>query len=315
MTLELQTAFAEHRSALLRHCYRMLGSYAEAEDLVQETFERAWLAREGYRGEASPKRWLFTIATNACLNALARRRPRSLPELDEAPIDSGAAFALPAQEPERFITPASDARLFPGPEEQSEARESVALAFVALLSRVPPRQRAALLLKDVLGWSAEEIATALELTLPSVNSALQRARAAVAEPAQAHQPPSEHTLGRFVHAWESRDLDALVGLLRRDITLSMPPWPIWLRGVTSVVAFFESPRFRGFWAGGVRLLPTRANARPAFAFYRRVETGWLEPHSLMVASFDGEQASGLTVFVGREFPLQMGLPEKIDVAE
>jgi RNA polymerase sigma-70 factor, ECF subfamily len=312
VSIDLQAAFAEHRSALLRHCYRMLGSYAEAEDLVQDAFERAWQARDGYRGEASPRRWLFTIATNACLNALARRRPRSLPELEAAA--AAPHFELPAREPERFITPAADARLFPGPEEQSEARETLTLAFVALLSRVPPRQRAALLLKDVLGWSAEEIATALEMTLPAVNSALQRARETIARPTPAHAEPPSSTLQSFVQAWETRDLDALVGLLRADITLSMPPWAVWLRGVDDVVSFFQSPRFSVFWSGGVRLLPTRANTRPAFGFYRRAGGGLFEPHSLMVASFVDSRAAGLTVFVGNDFPAQLGLPAKIEAA-
>lgn len=288
----------------------MLGSYAEAEDLVQDAFERAWQARGGYRGEASPRRWLFTIATNACLNALARRRPRSLPELEAGP--AAAHFELPAREPERFITPAADARLFPGPEEQSEARETVALAFVALLSRVPPRQRAALLLKDVLGWSAEEIATALELSLPSVHGALQRARETIARPLPGHAEPPAHTLQSFVHAWENRDLDALVCLLRADITLSMPPWALWLNGLDDVVGFFQTPRFRSFWSGGLRLIPSRANGRPAFGFYRHAAGGVFEPHSLMVVSFLDARASGLTVFVGNDFPGQIGLPVKIE---
>lgn len=172
MPLDLEAALAAHRAALLRHCYRLVGSHAEAEDLVQDALERAWRARDSYRGEAPVARWLFAIATNTCLNALARRRHRSLPQLDGDPAAGDAGFG--DREPERYITPAPDARLFPDPEEVAESRETVALAFVALLQRVPPRQRAALLLKDVLGWSADEIAGALELSVALVNSALDR---------------------------------------------------------------------------------------------------------------------------------------------
>jgi RNA polymerase sigma-70 factor (ECF subfamily) len=280
----------------------MVGSHAEAEDLVQDALERAWKARESYRGEAPLRRWLFTIATNTCLNALARRRRLSLPQLDRGP--SAGDFVPGEVEPERYITPAPDARLFPGPEELSESRESVALAFIALLQRVPPKQRAALLMKDVLGWPAEEIAEALELSVASVNSALHRSRQAIArEDASTDEPPIE-TLQSFVRAWENRDLDGLVALLRDDVALAMPPNEMWFRGVDAVGRFFQSPRFMAFWSAGIRLLQTRANGLPAFAFYWRSEDGTYKQRSLMVARFVGGRAAELTVFVGSSyFPL------------
>src|SRR5215468_2545158 len=173
---ELGGAFAELRPELLRHCYRMLGSFEEAEDVVQEVLLRAWRSRDTYAGDAPLSHWLMRIATNACLNALTRgRRPRALPQLDRDPD-----APLAELEAATWVTPAPDAQLFPDPARAAETREQVALAFIALLQRLPPKQRAALLLKDVVGWSAEEIADALELTLFSVNSALHRARVTMA---------------------------------------------------------------------------------------------------------------------------------------
>lgn len=289
----------------------MVGSHAEAEDLVQDALERAWKARESYRGEAPLRRWLFTIATNTCLNALARRRRLSLPQLEQGP--AGADFTIGELEPERFVTPAPDARLFPGPEELAESRETVALAFIALLQRVPPKQRAALLMKDVLGWPADEIADALGLSVASVNSALHRSREAIARGSVATHEPAPATLRSFVRAWETRDLDALVALLRDDIALAMPPYPMWFHGIDGAVRFFRTPRFAAFWAGGVRLVPTRANGHPALAFYRRSEeAGPMVPHSIMVARFLDGRAAELTVFVDASLFLAFDLPPTLE---
>lgn len=288
----------------------MVGSHAEAEDLVQEALERAWKARESYRGDAPLKRWLFTITTNTCLNALVRRRRRRLPQLDCDPAEGD--FTVGAQEPERFVTPAADARLYPDPEAQSESRETVALAFVALLQRLPPKQRAALLMKDVLGWSAEEIAEALGLSLPSLNSALHRSRQVIDRAGQPAEEPAPDTLRRFVHAWETRDLDALVALLRDDITLSMPPYALWFHGVDAVVGFLRSPRFAPFWAAGLHLVATRANGLPAFAIYRTPAEGPLLPHSILVARFTSGRAAELTVFLGASQMSLFDLPPTLD---
>src|SRR3954467_4802314 len=188
---ELGEAFAELRPALLRHCSRMLGSFEEAEDTVQDVLVRAWRSRDTFAGDAPVAHWLMRIATNACLNALTRGRARALPQVDR----DAATLETPLGELEAatWVTPAPDARLVPDPARAAEAREEVALAFIALLQRLPPKQRAVLLLKDVVGWSAEEIAAALELTVSSGNSALPRARETVsARPrAPAEDPPPE----------------------------------------------------------------------------------------------------------------------------
>ncbi|MBL8949646.1 MAG: RNA polymerase subunit sigma-70 [Myxococcaceae bacterium] len=301
MSTELEAAVVACRPALLRHCYRMLGSWAEAEDVAQDVIERAWRAREGYRGDASLKRWLFTIATNACINAL-QRHGRSLPRFEAEPGDPLGPLGEP--EPARWVTPASDAVLFENP---TEARETVALAFVALLQRLPPKQRAALLMKDVLGYSAEDIAADLELSLSSVNSALHRARQAI-EPARPPpvDEPAPETLRAFIRAWEQRDLDGLVKLLRDDVELEMPPWPLWLHGREDVARFLGSARFAEAWAPGFIALPTRANGLPALAFYRsRVR------HSIMPTRFVADRVAQLQVFIGADHFASFDLPRTV----
>lgn len=288
----------------------MMGSYAEAEDLLQDALERAWSARESYRGDAPVEHWLFKIATNVCLNALARRRRLSLPQLEGEPW--GTDFTARELEPERWVGPAPDARLFPGPEALAESRETVALAFIALLQGLPPKQRAALLLKDVLGWSAEEIAEALALSVSSVNSALHRSRQAVAREEPSPEEPPPKTLREFIRAWESRDLDGLVALLRNDVVLSMPPYRMWFRGLDSVVAFFRSPRFSVLWSSGVRLVETRANGLPAFVFYRRTDAGDWAQHTVMLSRFSGGRAAEMTVYVGRGYFPFFDLPLTLD---
>jgi RNA polymerase sigma-70 factor (ECF subfamily) len=296
---DVQAGLVAHRPALLRHCYRLLGSFAEAEDLVQDTLERAWKARASYAGQASVQRWLFAIATNGCLNALARRRRRrALPQLDRAP--ARGEEALGELETSHWITPAADASLFPDPAEAAESRETVALAFVALLQRLPPRQRAALLMKDVLGWPAEEIAGALGLTLSSVNSAIHRGRQATAGAAVATDEPPPAILRDFVRAWQARDLDALVALLRQDVVLAMPPHAAWFRGADAAAQFFRTQRFSAYWRGVVDVTPTRANGLPALAFLRVIE-GAIRPHALMVARFVDQRVAEMTVFVGEGY--------------
>jgi RNA polymerase sigma-70 factor, ECF subfamily len=304
--IDFDAALAEYGPSLLRHCYRMMGSFVEAQDLVQSTLERAWRARASYRGDAPLKRWLFTIATNACLNALSGRRRLVLPQLESEP-STGDFVAIESDE-SHFVTPAADGRLFPDPSEIAESHETIALAFIALLQRVPPKQRAALLMKDVLGWSAEEIAEALGLSVSSVNSALHRGREAIAHRETRAEEPSPETLRDFVRAWETRDLDGLVTLLREDILLAMPPHAIWFRGLDAVTRFFRSPRFSAFWSGGIRLSPTRANGLPGFGFHRIAEDGTLGRHSLMVARFVAGQVAEMTVFVGTSYFAGFDLP-------
>lgn len=297
---ELEASFAEQRPAILRHCYRMLGSFAEAEELTQDTFERAWKARESYAGDAPLGHWLMRIATNGCLNALALRKRRALPQLERA---ASASYDFGPSDVERWIAPAPNALLFPhgslsqSPEQLTEGRESVALAFIELLQRLPAKQRAALLLKDVAGWSAEEIAEALELSVSAVNSALHRARTLVQRVEPKADPPSPATVAAFVQAWETRDLDALVALLKRDVSLAMPPYPVWFSGVESVIGFLRSGRFASFWSSLARVVPTSGNARPAFLFRLDGE----RTHSVMLVRFEAEHVAEMVTYVGQAY--------------
>jgi RNA polymerase sigma-70 factor (ECF subfamily) len=302
----LGDTFAEHRPALLRHCYRMLGSFEEAEDVVQEVLLRAWRARDTYAGDAPLAHWLMRIATNACLNALTRGRPRALPQLDR---DPGAP--LVEHDAATWVTPAPDAQLFPDPARAVEEREQVALAFIALLQRLPPKQRAVLLLKDVVGWPAEEIASALELTVASVNSALHRARESVAGGsrgggsgagvgAASEEPPPE-VLAAYVRSWETRDIDGLVALLRKDVVFAMPPHATWFRGADAVRTFLETPRFGAFWTRRLRLVQTRANGLPAIVFYAGgpgAEDEAYRLHSIQVVRWEDGVVAEATTFIG-----------------
>jgi RNA polymerase sigma-70 factor (ECF subfamily) len=268
-----EAAFAglveRHRRALHVHCYRMLGSFEEAEDAVQETFLRAWRARQAFEGGELLRAWLYRIATNACLDAIrrSRRRVPSLSSIAEVP------WLQPY--PDRLLDEvAPDAEQ---PETVVVARETIELAFVAVIQLLPPRQRAVLLLRDVLGWSATETAGRLELSVPAANSALQRARATLRQ-----QLPGERLDGRttdlsererellagFIATHESGDADAAVALMREDIRVTMPPYPRLYEGLAAVRALAEQgtgPNGHGDW----RLLPTRANRLPAAASYLR----------------------------------------------
>ena len=304
-TTELGSDFAEHRPALLRHCYRMLGSFEEAEDVVQEVLLRAWRSRDTYAGDAPLAHWLMRIATNACLNALTRGRPRTLPQLDR---DPGAP--LVEDEHAAWVTPAPDARLFPDPARAAEAREQVALAFIALLQRLPPKQRAVLLLKDVVGWSAEEIASVLDLTLSSVNSALHRARETVsARPrAPAEDPPPE-VLDAYLRSWETRDLESLVALLRKDVVFAMPPHGAWFHGAEALAAFLQMPPFSIRWARGVRGMRTRANGLPALVWYfADADDGVYRLHSIQVVRFQDGALAEATNFIGATYLHGFDLP-------
>lgn len=293
-----------HRPALLRHCYRMLGSFADAEDTVQDVLLGAWKARAGYSGAVPVEHWLMRIATNACLNELARRKRRGLPQLEREPAASfGHIEQLEAAD---WVTPAPDDLLG-----ALEARESVALAFVALLQRLPARQRAVLLLKDVVGWSAAEVAEALAMSVPSVNSALHRARETVATGAPpARAEPSPEVLRAYIRAWESRDLDQLVTLLEDDIVFAMPPHATWFRGAALLAAFFAAPRFTSLWDKGFRLLPARANGQLALAFYAGDGAGFRR-HSLQLVGFAGGRLAEAVHFIGADHLRGFALPERI----
>jgi len=306
-----------HREALVGHCYRMLGSAAEADDAVQETLVRAWRALEGFDGRASLRTWLHRIATHVCLDALTDRTRR------ERPVALGPAGtvhdALVERPRTHWLEPIPDAHALPAdsdPAERAALRQSIRLAFVAALQRLPPRQRAALLLAEVLGWSASEIASALDTTVAAVNSALQRARATLAESAPPDgavaglTPAQETLLARYVDAFERYDVDALAALLREDATLSMPPYTLWLRGPAAIKAWFLG---RGIGCRGSRLVPTVANGLPAFGQYRPGGPG--QPHrpwSLVVLELSGDRIAAMNHFLDTAtlFP-RFGLPPEL----
>jgi RNA polymerase sigma-70 factor, ECF subfamily len=293
-----------YRRELLVHCYRFLGALEDAEDMLQETLLRAWRGLHSYAGRASFRAWLYKIATNVCLDGLDRRRARALPDSVVQPGTPGGALPEPVLDP-IWLEPLPDSALDsisagPGadPEAAYEARESVTLAFLSVLQQLPGRQRAALILRDVLGFSADETAQMLDLSTAAVNSALQRARATmnghVERPAA---PPAEgqmaELLSRYVRAWESADSAGLVRLLRDDVVLSMPPVPLWYRGQADVRAFADNFLFAGQGAGRFRLRLTRANGSPACVVYERQADGRYTPSALQVltVTVDGQIAA------------------------
>jgi RNA polymerase sigma-70 factor (ECF subfamily) len=281
---------------LLLHCYRFLGSLEDGEDMLQETLLRAWRRLDTYQGRASFRAWLYKIATNVCLDALDKRRARSLPNLAGPAAAPGEPLPPPVQEPV-WLGPAPENLL--GTEDMDpaaayEARESVSLAFLAVLQQLPGRQRAVLILRDVLSFSADETAQILDMTLPAVTSALQRAR----ETMRAGRSPRasrtadyevRRLLARYMWAWERADPDTLVSLLREDAVLSMPPTPAWFLGRADIGAFLKAGPFAGEAAGRYLARPTRANGGPACGVYQLGPAGRYEPAALNVlAMVDGQ---------------------------
>jgi RNA polymerase sigma-70 factor, ECF subfamily len=300
----------------------MLGSFHDAEDLVHETFLRAWRGLQRFEGRVSFRNWLYRIATNACLNALASRARarRVLPETQGPPSDQ-----MPDPEPASdiaWLEPYPDAALegladtAPGPDARYEMHEAVQLAFIASIQLLPPRQRAALLLHDVLGWSAAESARLLDASVASVNSALQRARATLERRLPAGRPsvppgPNDQQralLERYVRTWETADVDGFVALLREDAVLSMPPWRQWYLGRDAIGTFFAWTQRLGR-RGRFRLTPTAANRQPAFAFYSRGGPGaeW-RAHSIQLLTLQDESISAMTSFVAPPLFAAFGLP-------
>ena len=307
-------AFETYRRELTGYCYRMLGSPFEAEDAVQETLLRAWRAVDGFDGRAALRSWLYRIATNVCLDALKGRERRA------RPMDLG-----PAREPElaNLHTRPSATWIEPFPErdpaEIAADRETVRLAFVAALQLLPPRQRAALILCEVLHWRATEVAELLDTSVASVNSALQRARATLAASetdAADPLPPLDETdrelLDRYVEAFERYDMEALTALLHEDATQSMPPYDLWLRGRDDILTWWFGP---GLGCSGSRVIPaTTANGMPTFGQYKPSPAGnGYEPWALQVVELSAGRISELTFFLDTEslFPL-FGLPARLD---
>jgi RNA polymerase sigma-70 factor (ECF subfamily) len=307
------------RPALLGHCYRMLGSAFDAEDAVQETIVRAWQHADRFEERASLRTWLYRIATNVCLDALSSRSRRARP-IEDGPVNA-ADDPLETRPRTYWLEPVPDARALPAdanPHEIAVLRQSIRLAFVAAVQHLPPRQRAVLLLMEVLGWSAAETAACLEMSTAAVNSAIQRARATLAQRHVSLQP-SEATLDdddaelldRYVDAFHLYDVDALVSLVREDATMSMPPYAFWLQGPASIKAWLLGAPAAP--CRGSRLLSTRASGVPAFAQYRVQADGSFAAWALIVLERAGGRIAGWNTFLDVEklfplFDLPMTLP-------
>lgn len=301
----------KHRAVLTGHCYRMLGSVLDAEDAVQETMVRAWRSLDSFDGRSSLRTWLYRIATNVCLDALGDRA-RRVRAFDEQPVGT-VDDELETKPRTHWLEPVPDARVVPAdadPSEKAMLRQSVRLAFVAALQHLPPRQRAVLLLSEVAGFSAAEVAESLGTSTASVNSALQRARATLAarpsDDAPALPEVESALVDQYVAAFERYDADALATLLHQDVIMSMPPYTLWLRGHASIRAWLMG---RGIGCRGSRLIPTRACAAPAFAQYRPAPEGGHRAWALNVLELADGRVARTTFFLDVEklFPV-FGLP-------
>jgi len=311
------TQLEAHRAPLTGHCYRMLGSAFDAEDAVQETMVRAWQGLDRFEGRSSLRTWLYRIATNVCLDALSDRSRRVRP-MEEGPNGS-VEDHLETRERTHWLEPIPDARVLPSdanPFELTALRQSIRLAFVSALQHLPPRQRAALLLSEVVGWSAAEVAECLDMSVAAVNSALQRARATIAArngnataASESLSPDEVQLLDRYVDAFQNYDVDALVSLLREDATLSMPPYTLWLRGPATIREWLLG---RGAGCRGSRLVPTQASGAPSFGQYRPAPGGGHAPWALIVLELERDRIVSWNSFLDTEklFPL-FGLPPRL----
>jgi RNA polymerase sigma-70 factor, ECF subfamily len=309
----------QHRRELTAYCYRMLGSPFEAEDAVQDTLLRAWRSLDRFEGRAALRSWLYRIATNVCLDLLNGRARRTRP-MDLGPAHDPGPANLNTLPETTWIQPLPDGLLAPegDPAEVAVARETIKLAFVAALQHLPPRQRAVLILREVLRWQATEVAELLGTSVASVNSALQRARATLDASdvdAEAASPPLDDAdralLARYVDAFERYDIEALTGLIHEDATQSMPPYDMWLRGREDIFTWWLGP---GIGCAGSRVIPTvAANGSPAFGQYKPSPDGGHEPWALQVLELSNGRIGELTFFLDTDtlFPL-FGLPPRLD---
>jgi RNA polymerase sigma-70 factor (ECF subfamily) len=312
----IESQLEAYRSELTGYCYRMLGSAFEAEDAVQDTLVRAWRGQDRFEGRSTLRSWLYRIATNVCLSMLTSAQRRVRP-MDLGPAGSGRATHPGEPRPDEiWLGPVPDSRVLPegiDPANLVAERESIRLAFVAALQHLPPKQRAVLILREVLVWSAQEVADLLDTSVPSVNSALQRARATLAATdtaAEVRKPMGDEEtalLARYVTAFEAYDLEALTTLLHEEATLSMPPVPLWLRGPDDITAWMAGT---GSGCRGSRLVPVPANGAPAFGQYRPSLGGsGHDPWALIVLEISTGRIAAINSFLdtARLFPL-FGLP-------
>jgi RNA polymerase sigma-70 factor, ECF subfamily len=319
---QLERRLEDHRRELTAYCYRMLASPFEAEDAVQETFIRAWRGFDRFEGRAALRSWLYRIATNVCLDMIGSRErrarpmdlgPASEPVLEQAHILPEVTWIEPI--PDRLVTTEGD------PAEVAAGHESIRLAFVAALQHLPARQRAVLILCEVLRWKASEVAELLETSTASVNSALQRARATleaseldIAETPATVDAANEELLARYVAAFEAYDMDALTALIHEDATQSMPPYDLWLTGRDDIFKWWLGP---GIGCKGSRVIATHtANGSPAFAQYKPSDTGeGYDPWAVQVLEIEDAKIKEFTFFLSTDtlFPL-FGLPDHLPAA-
>lgn len=307
----------QYRRELVAYCYRMLGSSAEAEDAAQETLIRAWKSAEKFEGRSAVRSWLYRIATNVCIDMQRAPQRRALP-IDLSgpqPMRAGVDIGTPLEQT-AWIEPIHDSRVLPDTADPAEAaalHESVRLAFVAALQRLPARQRAVLVLREVLDWSAAEVAELLDTTVDSVTSALARARATMsAGPrAEGRQLGDADTslLTRYVSAFEAYDVQALVALLHEDATFEMPPYEFWMRGASDIHAWWDGPGAAA--CRGSRVLLTRANGGPAVAVYHPVATDRWEPFAIHVLSVRDGRIGGICHFLDTGLFAAFGLPAEL----
>jgi RNA polymerase sigma-70 factor (ECF subfamily) len=314
---------APYRRELLLYGYRLLGSLQDAEDLTQEVYLRAWTRLGTFEGRASFRAWLYRIATNLAFDLLRQRPRRSLPHLRVPPASLADPQPPPSSEP-LWLEPLPDTLLLDAdsePEARAVRRESVTLAFLVVLQALPARQRAILLLRDVLDWSAREVAELLGLSIAAVESALQRARVTIrrryhprgseAIARSPIDPATEDTLRRYIAAWESADIAGLVALLHEDATLSMPPFPWWFRGRATILAFI-TPKLASGAPPAWRLVPSAANAQPAYVAYRLVEPGLYRVDNISLLTVDAGRIAAITSFLDPALFRRFNVPLEID---
>jgi RNA polymerase sigma-70 factor (ECF subfamily) len=315
LDIDLDAELTANRRDLTGFCYRMLGSGAEAEDAVQETFVRAWKAIDRFEGRSSVKSWLYRIASNVCIDMHRAPQRRARP-MDLGPSSTVATAVLAPQAENTFVQPVADERVIDisgDPADVAAARESIRLAFVAALQHLPARQRAVLILCEVLRWQATEVAELLDTSVASVNSALQRARATLAslDPEQLDRtvdPEHEALLQRYVEAFEAYDMTRLATLLRDDVVISMPPHDLWLQGIPEVIGWMEGP---GHACAGSKLIPVQVNGTAGFASYKPAAPGRWEPWAIQVIEVKDGRISGHHNFLYPELFADLGLPDHL----
>jgi RNA polymerase sigma-70 factor (ECF subfamily) len=319
-TDQLDPRLLEHRRELAGYCYRMLGSSFDAEDAVQETLVRAWRGLAHFEGRSALRSWLYRIATNVCLDQLSGRQRRALPmDLSGSPWQPVEASLAARRPGTAWVEPMLDRQVLAedaDPAERAVIRESIRLAFIAALQHLPPRQRAVLILREVLRWKADEVAQLLDTTVASVNSALQRARATLAAAGgvldpRPLDPDDQDLLARYVDAFERYDIDAFVRLLHEDATQHMPPYEMWLRGASDIGAWMLGP---GSACRDSVLIRVDANGSPAFAQYKPSGDGGRVPWALHELEASGGRIAHITSFLDLDNGLfrQLGLPARVN---